>query len=80
MTAPWAPMAAPPLPCRNDEEFDTCEHAYPRETCRGNGRHMERRGIVSVLLVPHPLERLYGLIFAAAVKPDSVLRLTGPVS
>ena len=43
VTAPWAPMAAPPLPCRNDEEFDTCEHAYPRETCRGNGLHWSDR-------------------------------------
>lgn len=29
----WAPMVAPPLPCRNDREFDTCRHAFPVEEC-----------------------------------------------
>lgn len=40
MLAPWSPMAAPPLPLRNDAEWDTCEHAYPAETCPGyDGPH-----------------------------------------
>lgn len=34
MPAPWSPMAAPPLPLRNDLEFNTCEHAYPAEECQ----------------------------------------------
>jgi hypothetical protein len=33
-------MAAPPLPLRNDAEWDTCEHAYPAESCLGyDGPH-----------------------------------------
>jgi hypothetical protein len=36
---PWAPMVAPPLPLRNDLEWDTCEHAYPRDMCHGYELH-----------------------------------------
>lgn len=36
MHAPWSPMAAPPLPLRNDAESDTCAHAYPTELCPGS--------------------------------------------
>lgn len=39
MSAPWSPMVAPPLVCRNDVEFDTCAHGYPAEECMvGRGR------------------------------------------
>jgi hypothetical protein len=40
MTAPWSPMVAPPLPLRNDAEWNTCEHAYPAESCLGDGSHL----------------------------------------
>jgi len=40
MPAPWSPMAAPPLPLRNDAEWNTCAHAYPAELCPGwDGPH-----------------------------------------
>lgn len=37
----WSPMIAPPLPCRNDGEVGTCEHAYPRELCRGTWHELD---------------------------------------
>lgn len=61
MTAPWAPMIAPPLPCRNDVERNTCEHAYPRELCRGSWHLPDpievklRHYYGSVALNPYPI-------------------------
>lgn len=38
--AAWAPMQSPPLPARDDLEFNTCVHAYPAEECQAtNGTH-----------------------------------------
>ncbi|MBF4602821.1 hypothetical protein [Curtobacterium sp. VKM Ac-2884] len=35
-------MTAPPLPLRNDAEWDTCAHAYPAELCPGwDGPHLD---------------------------------------
>lgn len=70
MTAPWSPMAAPPLPCRNDDEVDTCEHAYPRESCHGvNGWHD-----------PDPIETLIlGFIGSRIIMPPATfLVMDGP--
>lgn len=65
--APWSPMMAPPLPCRNDLETDTCEHAYPLDSCRG------------LWHLPDPLEvklrAEYAKLFAGIVPPVGLIRI-----
>lgn len=63
MAAPWSPMAAPPLPCRNDEEVYTCEHAYPRESCHGvNGWHD-----------PGPIEAMVRMMTSRVIPPPPLI-------
>lgn len=42
MSAPWAPMVAPPLPAA-DLLRDTCEHGFAAQTCDIDPEHIIQR-------------------------------------